>query len=507
VIPDPRRRRVVRDGSPRGSGAYVLYWMQAYRRLDRNHALDHAAALARELRRPLVVYEGLRMDYPWASRRLHRFVLEGMGANAARAAELGLAYWPFVEGPGQPARGLLRRLAAASCAVVTDDHPCFVAPAQTAALARAIDVPLLAVDGDGVLPVSVLGPAASAAAHFRHRVHREFPGAWARRARRVPDVPDEAAPPCPFEAWDPRTLDATLDALPIDPLAPVAVAGGTPRARRALKEFAARRLAGYAEDRSPPAPPGRGHASGLSPWLHFGHLSAQEVAERLLGDDPELDPGARGKREGFWSRDPDACAFLDQLLVWRELGVHWHAHRAKDAARLSTALPRWALDTLGAHLADPRPHLYGAQELELAQTGDEVWNAGQRELVATGHMHNYVRMLWGKKVIEWSKTPAAAYRTLVHLNNRHALDGRDPNSWAGILWCFGLFDRPWPPGRAVFGHVRYMSSASTARKFDLDAYLAWTAALPDPAGVIAGRAQSTSPATNQVPARRSRKTR
>ena len=481
--------------------------MQAYRRLDRNHALDHAAALARELRRPLVVYEGLRLDYPWASRRLHSFVLEGMRANAARARAMGLAYWPFVEGPGRPGRGLLRRLAADACVVVTDDHPCFVAPAQTAALARAIDVPLVAVDGDGVLPVSVLGPAASAAAHFRHRVHREFPGAWALRAAAEPDVPPGRAPDPPYDPWDPQSLAATLAALPLDPLAPVpGVEGGTPAARGRLPHFVRHGLPGYAEDRSEPVPPAQAHASGLAPWLHFGHVSAQEIAEVVLGPDPELDPGCRGKREGFFARDPDVNAFLDQLLVWRELGVHWHAHRHRDTARLATALPPWALATLKEHLDDPRPHLYPDEALELAQTGDEVWNAGQRELVATGSMHNYVRMLWGKKVIEWSRTPAVAYRRLVHLNNRFALDGRDPNSWSGILWCFGLFDRPWPPGRAVFGHVRYMSSANTARKFDLDAYLAWTASLPDPADVIGG-ARPIPPSTHPVSPRRPQKRR
>ena len=143
--------------------------------------------------------------------------------------------------------------------------------------------------------------------------------------------------------------------------------------------------------------------------------------------------------------------------------------------------------TLGAHAADPRPRLYAAEELENASTHDPLWNAAQRELVATGTIHNYLRMLWGKKVLEWSVSPAEAYRTLEHLNNKYALDGRDPNSYTGILWCFGLFDRPWPPERKIFGSIRYMSSDNTARKFDLAPYYAYVERLPTIAQARSGR--------------------
>jgi deoxyribodipyrimidine photo-lyase len=187
---------------------------------------------------------------------------------------------------------------------------------------------------------------------------------------------------------------------------------------------------------------------------------------------------AVGRREGFFCRDADVASFLDQALTWRDLGLHWHRARHADTVRLATALPDWARATLAAHAADRRAYIYAPAQWEAAATHDPLWNAAQRELVATGTIHNYLRMLWGKKVIEWSRTAEEAYRTLVHLNNKYALDGRDPNSYTGILWCFGLFDRPWAPERPVLGRVRYMSSENTARKFKLGPYLDYVASLP-----------------------------
>jgi deoxyribodipyrimidine photo-lyase len=201
----------------------------------------------------------------------------------------------------------------------------------------------------------------------------------------------------------------------------------------------------------------------------------------------ELRVHQRGKREGYFCDDADANAFLDQALTWRDVGQQWHWSRRRDVESLVTALPPWAFATLQAHVGDRRPHLYTREQLEAGETHDALWNAAQRELVATGTIHNYLRMLWGKKVLEWSASPAEAYRTLEQLNNKYALDGRDPNSYSGILWCFGAFDRPWAPERPVFGSVRYMSSENTARKFKLGPYLDWVARLPSIERVRSGR--------------------
>jgi deoxyribodipyrimidine photo-lyase len=472
------------------AGEYVLYWMQIYRRLTSNHALDYAARCARELGKPLVVYEGLRLDYPWASQRLHHFVLGGMQANAQRARALGLNYWPWVETTPQAGRGLLRRLAARAALVVTDDFPCFIVPEQSAALARAVHVPVFAVDSNSIVPLALLGAPVSAAAHLRPRVHKAFAEAWQARAHVEPELSAAArvSVEAPFEIWDTaQDIDAFVRRLPLDASVPpvVGLPGGSSAAETRLERFATTRLQGYAEQRSPPRAPQDGHASGLSPYLHFGHLSIEALVARVLATTGAWHPDAlrlecRGKREGFFCGDADVNAFLDQAIVWRDVGFQWHWTRRADTDELVGALPAWAWASLRAHAGDARSHLYDLEQWEAGATHDPLWNAAQRELVCTGTMHNYLRMLWGKKVLEWSRTPEQAYRVLVHLNNKYALDGRNPNSYTGILWCFGAFDRPWAPERKVFGQVRYMSSENTARKFKLGPYLAYVESLTTP---------------------------
>jgi deoxyribodipyrimidine photo-lyase len=471
------RFRQANDAEPNPKGVYVLYWMQMVRRLDHNHALNYALSCARHFDRPLVVYEGLRLDYPWASRRLHTFVLEGMVDNRRRAERLGLNYWSFVETPADSGRGLLRKLAKDAVMVVTDDYPCFIIPEQTAALARKMSTRVVAVDGNSIVPLAKLGEPVYAAAHLRPRIHRAFVEAWTHRAGvrpRIAKVARKRIDP-PFEVWRTEDVAAFVASLPIDASVPpvVGTPGGSAAAKARLKTFVAERLPGYAEKRSHPASPDAGHASGLSPYLHFGHIGIEEVAAAVLGDDwspGDLDQSHRGKREGFFSPNADVCSFLDEALTWRDVGLNWHHGRSADTVSLEKALPAWALQTLRKHESDPREFTYSLEEWEAGATHDELWNAAQRELVATGTIQNYLRMLWGKKVLEWSASPEEAYRTLVHLNNKYALDGRDPNSYTGILWCFGLFDRPWAPERRVLGTIRYMSSDNTARKFKLAEY-------------------------------------
>ena len=471
------------------SGEFVLYWMQMQRRLSHNHSLDYALKCAHDLGKPLVIYEGLRLDYPWVSARFHRFMVEGMKDNAVTAKKLGFTYWPFVETLQAPARGLLSRLAARSAMVVTDDFPCFIIPAQSASLASRVDRAVIAVDSNSVVPLRLLGAAPYAAAHLRPRIHKAFTEAFAHRGTAKPKraTADASKIDPGFELAvfdDPARLIATL---PIDHSV-VAVAdqrGGTTAARAQLKTFIKKGLPIYAEHRSNPMPPSAVHGSGLSPYLHFGHIGIEEVVMSVFDETGGYAPvrlhlEKAGKREGFFGADRNANSFLDQALTWRDVGYVWHVHRREDTKLLQTALPAWAWATLHMHAGDRREFVYDLAQWESASTHDPLWNAAQRELVATGGMHNYLRMLWGKKVIEWSRTPEEAYQTLVHLNNKYALDGRNPNSYTGILWCFGLFDRPWAPEREVLGQIRYMSSANTAKKFKLGPYLDWAATLPGP---------------------------
>jgi deoxyribodipyrimidine photo-lyase len=474
------------NDAPIGRGRFVLYWMIAARRPAYSHALDHALSRAAELDRPLVVLEPLRAGYPWASDRLHAFVLAGMADNAAAFAAAGITYLPYVEPEPGHGRGLLEALARHACLVVTDEHPGFFLPRMVAAAGARLGVRLEQVDGNGLLPLRAADRAYPSAATFRRHLQRALaphltagpspsPLTGPPPAARGADVPGAI-----LRRWPPATEAllggdaAALAALPIDhSVAPVALRGGARAAARALEDFVEHRLPRYAEARNE-TDPDAGAASGLSPYLHFGHVGAHAAAARVwraAGWDPARLAGARvtGRRVGWWGLPAGAEAFLDELVTWRELGYGFCFHR-RDY-NLWSSLPTWARETLDAHAADPRPHLYTQQELERAETYDPIWNAAQRQLVGEGRIHNYLRMLWGKKILEWSRSPRAALATLIELNNKYAVDGRDPNSYSGIFWTLGRFDRPWGPVRPIFGTVRYMSSDATRKKLDLDAYL------------------------------------
>ncbi len=222
-------------------------------------------------------------------------------------------------------------------------------------------------------------------------------------------------------------------------------------------------------------------ASGLSPYLHFGHLSAHQVFAGLARHEDwrraGIKPTTSGQR-GWLGMSAAAESFFDEFVTWRELGYNWCWQR-EDYADLAS-LPTWAKATLQQHADDPREHVYSLEEFAASATHDEVWNAAQRQLRASGALQNYLRMLWGKKVLERTRTPTAAMAILVELNNRYALDGRDPNSYSGIAWVLGRYDRPWAPERPIYGVVRYMSSTNTVRKLRMKEYLARWSKRPGP---------------------------
>ncbi len=331
------RVRPANDREPNPGGRYVLYWMQAARRMAHNHALDHALHWSGVLKRPLVVFEGVRVDYPWASARHHRFLLDGMADNAAAAKRLGVSYWPFVETPDNSGRGLVRNLAEDACLVVTDDYPAFVVPAHTRAVAAAVGVAVHAVDGNGVVPLAKLGPLVSAAAHLRPRIHLQFAEAWDHRAAAEPDVPRVAkgrlAPP--FEPFDVSAdVGEFVAALPVDQSVPAVpgLRGVREAGLEALAEFVQDKLPRYATDRNQPDDPDRNAASRLSPYLRHGHISIQEVAEAVLNDagpwtPAEIDMKAKGKRDGFYTSDANVNGYLDEAITWRDVGYHWHFRR------------------------------------------------------------------------------------------------------------------------------------------------------------------------------------
>ena len=476
------RIRLANDAPVRAERAYVLYWMVAARRARWNFGLQRAVKLARELDRPLVVFEPLRAGYPWVSDRLHAFVLQGMADNARAFARTPVRYFPYAEDARDAGRGLLEALAADAAVVVTDDAPFFFLPRMIAAAAGRLDVRVEAIDGNGIHPLRavdrVFPTAFSYRAHLQKvlRTHLDdVPLADPLAGVRLPKAPtlDAVTARWPEASAELLTGDvAVLARLAIDhDVAPVSTQGGAEAARARLSSFVAGPLATYAEDRHDPDDP---RTSGLSPYLHFGHLSAHEVFDAVMSHEGWtrrlLAASGGGKREGWWGVSRGAESFLDQLVTWREIGFNAATH-LPDADRYDT-LPAWALATLEAHARDPRPHLYDRETLERAATFDPLWNAAQTELVREGRIHTYLRMLWGKKILEWSPTPESALETMIFLNNKYALDGRDPNSYSGIFWCLGRYDRPWGPERDIFGTVRYMSSDNTARKLRVKGYLA-----------------------------------
>ena len=467
------------DAPANADGTFILYWMISARRTRWNFGLQRAAELGLEHGLPLLVLEPLRAGYPWASDRLHRFVIDGMIDNEARFRERGVAYHPYVEPRDGAGKGLIEALAKHAAVVVTDDFPSFFLPRMVDAAARRLSVRVEAVDGNGLLPLRATDRAFATAFAFRRFLQRELPTHLER-----PPLPDPLdilsrsteveVPAHVLDHWpradltDPADLVARL---PIDhAVPPVDARGGSETAAARLSAFVEGRLDRYATDGRHPE---RDATSRLSPHLHFGHVSAHEVFDRIAAHEgwtsARLARDARGSRAGWWGMSEGAEAFLDQLVTWRELGFNRCIH--VDRYNAYEALPDWARATLAEHASDRREFTYGLDEFEDARTHDPLWNAAQNQLRREGRIHNTLRMLWGKKILEWSESPRAALRIMIALNDKYALDGRDPNSYTGILWVLGLHDRAWGPERPVFGKIRYMSSANTARKHRVRGYV------------------------------------
>jgi deoxyribodipyrimidine photo-lyase len=471
--------RCLVERAPDERGEHVLYWMTMYRRPGWNFALERAAQWAKRLGRPVVILEALRLDYPCASERLHRFILEGMDDNARAFAGRAVLYYPYVEPEPGAAKGLLAALARNACVVVGDDFPAFMLPRMAAAAASQLSCRFELVDSNGLLPMPAAPRVFERAVDFRRFLQKALPE-WLERmpeadpledleVQKRADVAPEITEKWPVASGD---LAAIAQRLPVDhDVKPAAMRGGHRAAGKRLDHFLDQRLERYAEDRQEP---GLDATSRLSPYLHFGHISVHEIFARLAARErwsaSRLSKKANGKKDGRWGMSPGAEAFLDELVTWRELAFNFCVKRPEDYDRYES-LPAWARATLEAHERDPRPALYSLEELEKAKTHDPLWNAAQTQLVREGWFHGYLRMLWAKKILEWSPHPREALERMIRLMNKYSLDGRNPNSYAGYAWALGRYDRPWPPERPIFGTVRYMSSKNAARKLELEVYL------------------------------------
>ena len=382
------------DAPIRDGARHVLYWARTNRRTDSNHALSYALELAGERNLPVVFREE---PYPSPVDRFQKFVKQAAHETKMSLDGSGIRY----------AYGSIADLARGAAAVVTDDHPLLTAPPK-------LEVACFAVDSSCIVPV-------------RTFEKREY-GAYTIRPK-IRKVLDKYLQPAP------KTV----------------AADGSRTAVKQLDHFLEHNLHRYSALKNEPS----AHAtSGLSPYLHFGHISSLEVALKV--------------RDYAAKHGLMADEFLEELIVRRELAFNY-ARFAKNPESFDN-LPDWARQTLHEHVRDKRKYLYSRDDFMAAETHDPLWNATQKEMLATGKIHGYYRMYWGKKVLEWSRTPEEAVETMVHIHDHWALDGRDPCTYANILWCLGLHDRPWPE-RPIFGKVRYMSYEGMRRKTDVDAYI------------------------------------
>ncbi len=441
------RVTVRRAGPPDPDGRCVVYWMQRAQRALDNPALDVAVAAANALGKPVLVFFAPVPFYPHANLRHYGFLAEGIADIASDLAKrrVGFVFRRY------PNHHLLKFCDEVRPAlVIGDENPMREPERWRQLVAKRLRVPFWTVDADVIVPTRLLEKEQYAARTIRPRLQRLLPQFL------LPCPNPKARIPCEATAAKSKSLGGVHELTrgwDLDrSVAPVpTLRGGTRRGLEVLRRFMSDRLRHYPETRNHPELDG---TSQVSPYLHFGHLGPLTVALAVQNSDA---PAAAKQ------------AFLDQLITWRELAINLVRFNPDyDNFQSGEA---WAHKTLARHARDRRPVLYSERQLENAETHDDLWNAAQRQMVQTGWMHNYMRMYWGKKILEWSKSPAQAYEIAVRLNDKYEMDGRDPNGYAGIAWSIvGKFDRPWFE-RPIFGSIRYMSRESTGKKFDSKAYI------------------------------------
>ena len=448
---------VYSNTGPVKHGDYILYWMQAAQRIHGNHALALAADEAARLNLPLVVYFGLTSDFPDADLRHYRFMLEGLCDVEAGLKKLSIPFILRLEAPDQ---GVLQ-LASNAASVITDNGWLRIQRTWRRNVAEHLICRFQVVETECIVPVQIASSKDEyAAATIRRKIHKRLD----QYLNLPPDLhyqPTASIPNLKGESL--HTIDKILSLLPLNRSVPPVKSfiGGQNRGLKVLEDFIHTRLDRYHTDRNDPSK----HAvSNLSPYLHFGQVSPHFIACSVRDAD-----------------SPGTAAFLEEFIVRRELA--WNFVRYNSAYDSIDCLPQWAQKTLHDHRNDPREYIYDVQQLERAQTHDPAWNAAQMEMLLTGKMHGYMRMYWGKKLIEWTETPESAYNVALYLNNKWELDGRDPNGFAGIAWCFGKHDRAWAE-RPVFGKVRYMNFNGLKRKFNIHDYIATICKSADELGAV-----------------------
>lgn len=444
---DPRVT-VRRPGAPNSRGC-VVYWMQRTQRALDNPALDVAVEAANVLGQPVVIFFAPVPFYPHANLRHYAFLAQGIPDIAERARKRGIGFVLRT----YPEHSLARFCDEVKASLVIGDENPLREPRRWRELAaKKLNMPLWTVDADVIVPSKLLEKEQYAARIIRPRLQQRLeqfltlagnPSAkveW-QKPRGLRTLPDDGSLDI-TAGW--KELDRSVK--PVD-----SFRGGTGEALCLLDEFVKHKLARYPENHGKPEIDG---TSRLSPYLHFGHIGPHTIMNAVRK-----------------SRAPQAPKddYINQFVTWRELSINFvHFNPVYDSIECA---PDWAHKTLAAHARDPRPVLYTREQFEAAQTHDELWNAAQLQMLHAGWMHNYMRMYWAKKILEWSPSPAVASQTALYLNDKYFLDGRDPDGYAGVAWAMGgKFDRPWFD-RPIFGTIRWMSGDAARKKFDAERYI------------------------------------
>ncbi|GAB4313983.1 MAG: deoxyribodipyrimidine photo-lyase [Methanobacteriaceae archaeon] len=425
-------------------GSYVLYWMQSSQRDHYNHALEYSILEANKLDLPLLVYFGLTGDFPEANRRHYYFMLEGLKELESSLKERGINILILNESPeiGAANLGLNASL------IIVDGGYLKIERNWRRYVVENVKCPLIQVESNVVVPVET--------ASFKE----EYSAATLRRKlNKILDdflVPlktkelEKGSYETEISSLDIQDIDKVIKDLKVDETVRESVfyKGGTSSALKNLRIFLKNKIDDFPELRNDPT---QDYLSHLSPYLHFGQISPLYIALEAMKTD-----------------SPGVESFLEELIVRRELSMNYiYYNNNYDSL---AGLPEWPRKTLSEHENDVREYIYTLKELEYAQTHDPYWNAAQKEMLVRGKMHGYMRMYWGKKILEWTETPEEAFKIAIYLNNKYEIDGRDPNGYTGVAWCFGKHDRAWKE-RKIFGKVRYMNANGLKRKFKIDKYV------------------------------------
>ena len=451
---EAERIRKLNETEEKNGRDYVLYWAQMNRRVDANHGLLYAAELANERGLPVLYYEGLTCSYQYANDRLHTFVLQGVPETAKRLKKAGIGYVFYLRRKKDSPNDILYKLAKHAAAIVTDDYPTFIAQQHNTSVPGKLDIPYYVVDSSCIVPMSQIATRQYGAYTIRPRINKQLP-----RYLVPPDTLRlkkkwHGAIPSFHVEVEAEKIPDLVKSCDIDHSVPPSLSfeGGRLAAEKLLKYFLENNLKRYDRDRNHPAEHATSH---MSPYLHFGQMSSLEIALAV--------------KEYAAKHHLMANGYLEELIVRRELSFNY-VRNVEHPERLEN-LPEWARETMKKHAKDKRDPLYSPRDMEAADTDDDLWNATQKEMVLRGKIHGYYRMYWGKKILEWSRGYQPAVDFMVDQHGKYALDGRDPNTYGNILWCFGLHDRAWGE-RPIFGKIRYMSGDSTRRKTNAKAYIA-----------------------------------